>query len=98
MVPKTRTLTTVTHKTTLTSDGAPKKDGGRSLLMDTFDLIHTERQVGELTVQFGPGGSISSVIFTEKEVIPQKSIEFADENGTSPEAYQKLPEKRYLQP
>lgn len=71
---RTSTRSHVTHKTTLTSD-RKLLDGGRSLLMEAFDFIHSEKQIGNLTAHFGPGGSIRLLVFEESEVIPQKSIE-----------------------
>lgn len=70
---KTHTQSFVTHRTTLISEGK-RSDGGRSLLLEAFDLIHREKQTGKLTVHFGVGGSISSAIFEETEVIPQRDI------------------------
>jgi hypothetical protein len=69
----TQTKSTVTHRTTLMSDSKPA-DGGRSLLIEAFDFIRSEKQVGKLTAQFGVGGSISSLTFEETDAIPQKSI------------------------
>ena len=82
---KTQTKSTVTHRTHVTSD-KKNNDGGRDLLIELFDDIRSDKRVGKMEVQFGVGGSISSLVFEESEVIPQKEIEV--------EA--KLPEKRYL--
>lgn len=82
---KTQTKSTVTHRTHVTSD-KKNNDGGRALLIELFDDIRSDNRVGKMEVQFGVGGSISSLVFEESEVIPQKEIEV--------EA--KLPEKRYL--
>lgn len=71
---RTQTRSTVTHKTTVTSD-AKKDDGGRSLLLELFDDIRSDKRVGKLTAQFGVGGSISSLVFEETETIAQKEIE-----------------------
>ena len=71
---KTSTRSHVTHRTRLTADVKPE-DGGRKLLIEAFDFIRSEKQVGKLTAQFGPGGSISSLVFEETETIPQKAIE-----------------------
>ncbi|MFZ3343330.1 MAG: hypothetical protein WA213_20805 [Terriglobales bacterium] len=71
---KTSTRSHVTHKTQITADQKPE-DGGRKLLIEAFDFIRSEQQVGKLTAQFGPGGSISSLMFEETENIPQKAIE-----------------------
>jgi hypothetical protein len=59
---QTQTKSVVTHKTSITAD-VKKDDGGRSLLMESFDFIRKEKQVGKLTAQFGVGGSISSLYF-----------------------------------
>lgn len=82
---KTQTKSSVTHKTTVTSE-SKKDDGGRSLLVELFNDIRSDKRVGKLTAQFGVGGSISSLTFEETENIAQKEIEVED----------KLPEKRYL--
>lgn len=71
---KTSTKSHVTHHTTITSDTKPV-DGGRKLLIEAFDFIRAEQQVGDLTVKFGPGGSIRSLVFAETETIPQTAIE-----------------------
>lgn len=71
---KTSTRSHVTHRTSITADQKPE-DGGRKLLMEAFTFIRSEKQVGKLTANFGPGGSISSLIFEETESIPQKDIE-----------------------
>jgi hypothetical protein len=70
---KTQTRSTVTHRTTLTADTKPA-DGGRALLLEAFDFIRSEKQVGTLTAHFGLGGSISSLTFEEKDTIPQAAI------------------------
>lgn len=70
---RTSTRSTVTHKTTLSAEEKPT-DGGRALLIEAFDFIRSEKQVGKLTAQFGPGGSISSLAFEETDTIPQKAI------------------------
>ena len=71
---KTSTRSTVTHKTTVTSE-AKRNDGGRSLMLELFDDIHGDKRVGKLTAQFGVGGSLSSLIFEETENIKQSEIE-----------------------
>lgn len=73
---KTSTRSSVTHRTTLIAD-EKKPDGGRALLVEAFDFIRSERQVGRLTAEFGIGGSISSLIFEETEPIAQRDIEVA---------------------
>lgn len=97
---KVHTVTDAVHVTTIERDSKNSaRDGGKAFLLEVFDLIHSNHQVGELRVQFGIGGSISSVQFTERQRIPQKDIEFEDEskqmsNGSGD--YQKLPEKRLI--
>jgi len=54
------------------------KDGGRRWIAETFNLINAHHQVGVLTIAFGLGGSITSIIFEEKEVIPQRDIEIEE--------------------
>lgn len=76
---ETRTVTHAVHRTTLTTETS-RKDGGKGFLLEVFDTIRANHQVGQLTVQFGVGGSISSVIFEERELIKQNQIEFP-ENG-----------------
>ncbi len=73
---KTQTKSTVTHRTHVTSD-KKNNDGGRDLLIELFDDIRSDKRVGKMEVQFGVGGSISSLVFEESEVIPQKEIEVA---------------------
>lgn len=73
---RTSTRSQVTHKTTITADQKPT-DGGRKLLLEAFDFIRGEKQVGRLTAQFGVGGSISSLVFEESETIKQSEIEVA---------------------
>jgi hypothetical protein len=74
---KTQTHSFITHKTALTAD-EKKPDGGRALLLEAFDFIRQERQVGKLTAQFGVGGSISSLVFEETDSIAQRDIEVAE--------------------
>lgn len=71
---KTSTRSTVTHKTTVTSE-VKRDDGGRALLLELFDDIRGDRRVGKLTAQFGVGGSISSLTFEETASIRQEDIE-----------------------
>ena len=75
---KTRTTTSAVHRTAITYDAptGAAKDGGRAWLAETFKLINSNRQVGSLTVNFGFGGSISSISFSESEIIPQRDIDF----------------------
>ena len=82
---KTQTKSTVTHQTHVTSD-SKRDDGGRALLLELFDDIRSDKRVGKMEVQFGLGGSISSLIFEESETIPQSQIEVET----------KLPPKHYL--
>lgn len=71
---KTSTRSTVTHKTTCTSE-VKRDDGGRSLLLELFDDVRMDRRVGKLTAQFGVGGSISSLTFEETANIKQEDIQ-----------------------
>lgn len=71
---KTSTKSFVTHKTQVTSE-AKNTDGGRALLLELFNDIHSDKRVGKLTAQFGVGGSLSSLIFEETESIRQSEIE-----------------------
>ena len=73
-----RTVTDAVHRTTITWEGPSQKDGGRALLLEAFNFIHSERQVGELIMHFGPGGSINTLIFEERERIPQSEVEVAE--------------------
>jgi hypothetical protein len=82
---KTQTRSSVTHRTSVSAD-TKTTDGGRSLLLELFDDLRSDKRVGKLTAQFGVGGSIASLIFEETESIPQSSIEV--EPAT--------PEKRYI--
>ena len=81
MALKTKTVTNAVHRTTITYEPPADaiKDGGRKWLAETFNLINTHHQVGVLTVAFGLGGSITSIIFEEKEVIPQRNLEVETE-------------------
>ena len=74
----TKTTSSVTHKTSISAE-VKKDDGGKSLLIEAFELIRKERQVGKLTAQFGVGGSISALCFEETSVIAQKDIEVVEE-------------------
>jgi hypothetical protein len=73
----TTTRTTATHKTSLIPD-KPSADGGRSLLVEAFDFIHSEKQSGKLVANFRPGGEITSLVFEEMTTIPQKDITFEE--------------------
>lgn len=70
---KATTRSIVTHTSTVTSE-EKRSDGGRALLLELFDDVHTDGRVGKLTAQFGVGGSISSLKFEEVENIPQGAI------------------------
>ena len=72
---KTHTKSTVVHRTSLMPD-AKATDGGRALLIEAFDFIRGERQVGTLVAAFGPGGAIRALSFEEEEGIAQKDISF----------------------
>lgn len=50
-------------------------DGGRALLLELFDDVRSDKRVGRLEAHFGPGGSISSLVFVETEFIKQSEIE-----------------------
>jgi hypothetical protein len=76
---KTSTKSVVTHRTTVTSEGK-RADGGRSLLLELFDDVRSDKRVGKLTAQFGVGGSLSSLVFEETESIAQREIEVEQQN------------------
>ena len=80
MALKTKTITNAVHRTTITYEPPADalKDGGRAWMVETFKLINSHHQVGVLTIAFGLGGSITSIIFEEKEVIPQRDIEIEE--------------------
>jgi hypothetical protein len=59
-----KTTTEANHRHVFTPDSKPK-DGGREFLLEVFDYIHEEKQPGKMTVQFGGGGSVASLIFDE---------------------------------
>jgi hypothetical protein len=77
----TRTTTTAVHRTTVTYTPTPgaAKDGGRAWWMETLKLLREHGKPGTLTVNLGLGASITSIIFEEKEVIPQRNIEFGED-------------------
>jgi hypothetical protein len=81
MALKTKTITNAVHRTTVTYEPPADavKDGGRRWISETFNLINAHHQVGVLTVAFGLGGSITSIIFEEKETIPQRNLEVETE-------------------
>ena len=70
---KTSTRSTVKHVTHLMAEGKPT-DGGRALLLESFDFIREEKQVGKLVAVFGPGGAIRGLTFEEEDMIPQRDI------------------------
>ena len=79
---KYETRSRLEHKTTIRPDAKPA-DGGKNWLIEAFDFIRQEKQVGELYVQFGPGGSISSMTFKESIAVKQRELEFVeDEEGS----------------
>ncbi|MGA9352263.1 MAG: hypothetical protein WBV46_01145 [Terriglobales bacterium] len=90
MALKTRTTSKVNHRTVLSWEREPGEhsDLGQKFLSEVLKLIRSERQMGRLTVDFGSGGGIGSVIFEETEAIPQREIQ-VEQNG-------KMPEKHYL--
>ncbi len=76
---KTATKITLIRKTIFTPD-IKQKDGGRALLTEALDLITAaldlikeEGNVGALTAQIGPGGSIASLVFVKEDRIPTNS-------------------------
>ncbi len=71
---KISTRSAVVHTHTVTAD-EKTKDGGRGVLVELFDLVRSEKQVGQLTANFGVGGSISDLKFVETEKIAQNEIE-----------------------
>ena len=82
---KTATKITLQRKTTFTPD-AKQSDGGRGLLIEALDLIREEGNVGALTAQIGPGGSIASLTFTKEDRVPVNSggIVFDNEGELAP--------------
>jgi hypothetical protein len=73
----TRTTTHAVDKTIMMYTpelGDRIKDGGRKFFNEVLDLIQKNQQVGTLTIQFGTGGSVSTVAFEEKQLIPQKDV------------------------
>lgn len=73
-----RTTTQAIHKTALTYTAEPghQKDGGRKFLLEVFDLIRENKQVGALTVNFGVGGGVGTIVFEERHAIAQADISF----------------------
>lgn len=71
---RTSTRSHVTHRTRVMPD-EKTTDGGRALLLELFDDVRGDKRVGKLEAHFGPGGSISSLIFEETETIKQSEIE-----------------------
>ena len=69
---KTATKITLNRKTTFTPD-SKQTDGGRALLTEALDLIREDGNVGALTAQIGPGGSIASLVFVKEDRIPANS-------------------------
>jgi len=83
---KIKTVTHAVHTNTITFEAPANasNDGGLRWLNEAFKAIHLNDQTGSLIVQFTRGG-ICVMKFEEKEVIPQKNIEFAsdDENNSN---------------
>jgi hypothetical protein len=75
---KYTTTSRLEHKTTIKPD-VKATDGGKAWLVEAFTFIRSQQQVGELTVQFGPGGSISSMSFKESTPVAQKELDFVTE-------------------
>jgi len=59
-----KTTTEANHHHAFTPDSKPK-DGGREFLVEAFDCVHENKQPGKMTVQFGGGGCIASIVFDE---------------------------------
>lgn len=74
---RTTTRSTVKHVTQLISD-RKRADGGRALLIEAFDFIREEKQVGNLIAAIGPGGAIRGLRFEEEDVILQRDISVAE--------------------
>jgi hypothetical protein len=73
----TRTTTHAVDKTIMmyTPEFGQRSDKGKTFINEVLDLIHKNQQVGTLTIQFGTGGSVSTVAFEEKQLIPQKDVQ-----------------------
>lgn len=69
---KATTKITLNRKTTFTPDRKPD-DGGTALLLQALDMIREEGQVGALTAQIGPGGTITNLSFFKEDRIPANS-------------------------
>jgi len=61
------------HRTVISAD-SPARDGGASLLTEAFELIHSERETGKLTINFNQGG-ITSIQFDETTRVSQKALD-----------------------
>jgi hypothetical protein len=83
---KVSTQSTVTHRSTVEAD-KKQGDGGRALLLELFDDVHSDKRVGKMTAHFGVGGSISLLTFEEVEIIPQKEIEVEEQNKPAVKRY-----------
>lgn len=69
------------HYSTATWVGLKPADGGKSLLDEAFDFVRANKQAGRLVVDFGLGGSISRLVYEQKERVPSPAVEFdADES------------------
>lgn len=71
----TSTTSIVQHTTRVTSE-QKRNDGGRALLLELFDDVHSDGRVGTLTAQIAVGGCISNLQFVETVKIKQSEIEF----------------------
>ena len=69
---KTSTRITLNRKTVFTPDRKPE-DGGTALLLEALEMIREEGQVGSLTAQIGPGGTIANLSFVKEDRIPANS-------------------------
>jgi hypothetical protein len=72
---KYTTTSRLNHTTNIKPEAKPV-DGGRQWITEAFDFIRREQQVGELTVQFGPGGTITDMKFRESVAVSQKELDF----------------------
>lgn len=86
---QSKTTSKVLHRTVLSWEWEPghHRDRGEKFLASVLKLIRDERQIGRLTIDFGVGGGVSSVVFEETESIKQGEIEVAPQT----------PPKHYLQ-
>lgn len=55
------------HSSIATWEGPRDRDGGKALLNEAFDFVHEHKQAGRMTIDFGIGGSISSLRYEQRE-------------------------------